>query len=95
MSSVVDQLRIAVEKLSLHKGKRGLVCRVFAPSAAGRAYSIVLEYNRLREQIFLDSSTVSQFERTGNEQLILNSIRTAMHNLERMEKKADRRKPSA
>jgi hypothetical protein len=93
MSNVVDKLRIVVEKLALHKGKRGLVCRVFAPSAGARAYSIVLEYNRNREQIYLDSSTVAQFDRTGNDQLILNSIRTAIHNLERLEKKADSRKP--
>ena len=69
------------------------VCRAFAPTGGARAYTIVLEYNRNREQIFLDSSTVAQFERTGHDQLILNAIRTAIHNLERMEKKADNRKP--
>ena len=95
MSTVVDKLRVAVERLALHKGKRGMVCRVFAPAAGGRAYSIVLEYNRNREQIFLDAGTVAQFDRTGNEQLILNSIRTAIHNLERVAKKTENRKPHA
>jgi hypothetical protein len=95
MSSVVDKLRIIVEKLCLHKGKRGLVCRVFPPGSGSRGYTIVLEYNRIREQVFLDSSTVAQFERTGNEQFVLNSIRTAIHNLERMEKKNDSHKGRA
>lgn len=95
MSSVVDKLRILVEKHSLHKGKRGLVCRVFAPAAGGRAYTVVLEYNRVREQIYLDGGIVAQYDRTGNEQLILNSIRTAMHNIERMEKKNESRKGRA
>jgi len=95
MSNIADKVRILVEKHSLHKGKRGLVCRVFAPSGGARNYTVVLEYNRVREQIFLDGGAVSQFERTGNEQLILNSIRTAMHNLERLEKKQESRKRQA
>lgn len=95
MSSIVDKVRILVEKHSLHKGKRGLICRVFAPSGGARTYTVVLEYNRVREQIFLDSGAVSQFDRTGNEQLILNSIRTAMHNLERQGKKHESRNRQA
>jgi hypothetical protein len=92
MNSVVEKLRLVIEKLSLHKGKRGLVCRVFPPGAGSRSYTVVMEYNRVREQVYLDSAAVAQFERTGNEQLILNTIRTAMHNLERMEKKQEVRK---
>jgi hypothetical protein len=95
MSSVVDKLRVVIEKHSLRKGKRGLICRVFAPASGARSYTIVLEYNRVREQILLDGGVVSQFDRTGNEQVILNSIRTAMHNIERMEKKHESRKPHA
>jgi hypothetical protein len=95
MSTVTDKLRILVEKHCLHKGKRGVVCRVFPPGASSRTYTVILEHNRVREQIFIESSTVALYDRTGNDQHILNSIRTAMHNMERMEKKVDNRKPRA
>lgn len=92
MSGIVDKLRVLVEKLSLHKGKRGLVCRVFPPAAGSRSYVVVLEYNGVREQVFLDPVVVSNYDRTGIDQNIQNSIRTAIHNLERMEKKHENRR---
>lgn len=95
MSSVVDKVRILVEKLALHKGKRGLVCRVFAPGSGSRAYTVVLEYSGVREQIFLEPAMVAQFDRSGVDQQIQNLIRTAIHKLERMEKKHENRRDRA
>ena len=92
MSTPTEKLRTLVEKMAMHKGKRGMTCRVFAPSAGARTYTVILEYNRLREQFFLDGAAVSQFDRTGNDQVVQNAIRTALHNIERMGKKSEAHK---
>ena len=91
MNSTVDKIRVLVEKLALHKGKRGLVCRVFAPGAGSRAYTIVLEHSGVREQFFLEPNLVALYERSGMDQQIQNSVRMALHNLERLGKKHENR----
>jgi hypothetical protein len=66
---------------------RGASCRVFPPGSGGRAYSVILEENRVREQFFVNPADVDEFIRTGNEQFVLQEIRFGVRNLDRMAKK--------
>jgi len=86
------KIRTLIEKLLIHKGRRGVVVRVFPPGGGARTYSVVLEEHRSREQLYLDGSHVEHYGRTGNEQYVLNSIRAAIHNLDRMQKKRESQK---
>lgn len=92
MTDYSEKIRHLIEKLLIHKGRRGVVVRVFPPGGGVRTYSVVLEEARSREQLFLDGSHVEHYGRTGNEQYVLNSIRAAIHNLDRMQKKREAHK---
>jgi hypothetical protein len=85
-------LRQAVEKMLLHRGRRGASCRVFAPGSGNRAYTVILEEGGIREQFFIDNRHVEQFAETGNEQFVQTYIRAGIHGLDRLvtKKKAAR-----
>jgi hypothetical protein len=85
-------LRQLIEKLLLYRGLRNAKCRVFAPAAGVRSYSVVIEESGVREQFLLELAHVEQFLATGNEQNVLTDIRSALRNLDRQvnKKKAAR-----
>lgn len=92
MADVSGNLRQVIEKHLLHRGRRAANCRVFAPTGLGRTYTVILEEAGIREQFFIESKEVERFAETGNEQFVLNPIRTGIRNLDRMvnKKKAAR-----
>ena len=92
MPDVSSNVRQLIEKLLLHRGLRGASCRVFSPAGLGKTYTIILEQSGIREQFFLDTQDVERFAETGNEQFVLNDIRTGIRNLDRlvMKKKSAR-----
>jgi hypothetical protein len=47
-------------------------------------YTIILEEIGVREQFFMDVSQVEKFIQTGNQQFVLNEVRTAVRNLDRL-----------
>jgi len=77
-------LRQAVEKMLIHRGRRNASCRVFAPGGGSRGYSVILEEAGIREQFFIEHAQVERFAETGNEQFVLNDIRTGIRNLDRL-----------
>ncbi|MSO19286.1 MAG: hypothetical protein EXQ56_02305 [Acidobacteria bacterium] len=94
MSEAAEKVRVLIEKLLLHKGMRGVICRVFPPggSGGGSRYTVLLEKGTVREQVFLDIVAVQRYTQTGNEQFVLSPIRAAIHNIERIQKKQAERK---
>ncbi len=79
-----------IQKLLIYRGNRDVNCRVFPPTPGHRSYTIILEKDRHREQLFMDAKKVEQFAKTGIELYVLTDIRVAFRNLDRLE----RRKPS-
>ena len=77
-------LRQVVEKMLLHRGRRSASCRVFAPGGGTRTYSVILEEGGIREQFFIENAHVERFAETGNDQFVLNYIRSGIHNLDRL-----------
>lgn len=84
MPDFSGHLRQAVEKMLIHRGRRGASCRVFAPGGGTRTYSVILEEAGIREQFFIENAHVERFAETGNEQFVLNDIRTGIRNLDRL-----------
>lgn len=77
-------LRQLIEKQLHRRGLPGAVCRVFPPTTANRLYSIVLEERAARVQFYLQSGFVEQFAISGNEQGLMNDIRSGTRALERL-----------
>ena len=92
MADYSERVRLLVEKLLLHRGRRHATCRVFPPSPGARTYSVLLEESQVREQFYVETSQIEQFVKTGNDRYILSSVRGAFHNLDRqvLKKKASR-----
>ena len=84
MADLSSNVRQLAEKMLLHRGLRGASCRVFAPAGMGRAYTVIVEQSGIREQFFIDTQDVERFAETGNEQFVLNDIRTGVRNLDRL-----------
>ena len=76
-----------IEKLLIYRGIRNVTCRVFSPSPGQRAYSVILEKDRHREQFFLDSKKVGQYAKTGIELYVLTEIRIAFRNLDKFSRR--------
>ena len=77
-------LRQLIEKHLLHRGLRSAICRVYQPAGLGHNYTVIMEESGIREQFFMDVSQVEKFLQTGNEQFVLNEVRTAVRNLDRL-----------
>ena len=84
MPDFSGHLRQLVEKMLLHRGRRGASCRVFAPGGGNRAYTVILEESGIREQFFIDNKHVEQFAESGNDQYVQTYIRSGIHNLDRL-----------
>jgi predicted nucleotide-binding protein (sugar kinase/HSP70/actin superfamily) len=77
-------LRQLIEKHLLHRGRRNAICHVYLPVGLSHTYTIILEEIGVREQFFMDVSQVEKFIQTGNQQFVLNEVRTAVRNLDRL-----------
>ena len=84
MPDLSGHVRQLIEKHLIHRGRRAASCRVFAPGGVTRSYSVILEEGGIREQFFLDNAHVERFVETGNEQFVLNEVRTGIRNLDRL-----------
>ena len=84
MPDFSSNLRLLVEKLLIHRGRRNATCRVFAPAGGLRSYSILLEEAGVREQFFIENAHVELFAESGNEQYVLSYIRNGIRNLDRL-----------
>ena len=76
-----------IKKLLLLRGARDVICRVFAPSSGQRAYLIILERDRVREQFFLSPKFGGALGSAGLELAAQTEIRTALHNLDRLSRR--------
>ena len=86
-------LRQLIEKHLLHRGRRTAICRVYHPVGLGHTYTVMLEEIGIREQFFMDATQVEKFIQTGNEQFVLNEVRTAVRNLDRLVNKKKAARP--
>ena len=84
MADYSGPLRLLVEKMLMHRGRRAANCRVFAPASGPRAYSVIVDEAGVRDQFFIDVVRVEKFAETGNEQFVLNEIRNGVRNFDRM-----------
>ena len=76
-----------IKKLLVLRGARNVICRVFAPSSGQRAYLIILEKDRVREQFYLTPKFGAACGGAGFELAVQSDIRTALHNLDRLSKR--------
>ena len=84
MSDSSAAVRQLIEKLLLHRNMRNAACHVYKPVGLGRMYTVILEASGIREQFFMDGAQVEKFVQTGNAQFVLDEIRTAVRNLDRL-----------
>ena len=91
MVDAATSLTQLIQKLLIYRGNRDVICRVFPPGPTKRAYTIILEKERHREQFFLDSKKVGQFARTGMELYVLTEIRVAFRNLDKLNRRKSSR----
>jgi len=85
-----EQMSQLIKKLLMLRGARNVICRVFPPSSGQRAYVVILERDRVREQFLLSPRNGAGPGSQGLEMAMQTEIRTALHNLDRL----DRRKAS-
>lgn len=78
-----------IEKMLLYRSRRDVRCRVFAPVAGGRSFSVILETSEHREQINLEVRQIDQFVKTGADQYIVSEIRSALRSLDKRALKRD------
>jgi len=69
------------------RGARNVLCRVFPPSSGQRAYLIILERDRVREQFLLSPRIGAGLGSQGLELAVQTEVRTALHNLDRLAKR--------
>lgn len=79
-----EQMSQLIKKLLMLRGVRNVICRVFPPSSGQRAYLIILERDRVREQFYLRPGNGAAFGSQGLELAVTAEIRTALHNLDRL-----------
>ena len=76
-----------IKKLLVLRGARNVICRVFPPSPGQRAYLIILERDRVREQFYLNPKFGAALGNVGLELAAQTEIRTALHNLDRLSRR--------
>ena len=76
-----------VKKLLILRGARNVICRVFAPNAGQRGYLIILERDGVREQFYLNPKYGAALGNVGLELAAQTEIRTALHNLDRLNRR--------
>ena len=76
-----------IKKLLLLRSAWNVICRVFAPNSRQRAYLIILEKDRVREQFYRTPKFGAAIGSAGIELAVQTEIRTALHNLDRLSKR--------
>ena len=82
-----EQMSQFIKKLLMLRGARNVICRVFPPTPGQRAYLIILERDRVREQFFLRPAHGAAFGSTGLDVAMQTEVRTALHNLDRLSRR--------
>ena len=82
-----EQMSQLIKKLLMLRGARNVICRVFPPSSGQRAYVVILERDRVREQFLLSPRIGAGLGSQGLELAVQTEVRTALHNLDRLAKR--------